>query len=136
MKKILCVLLSAMMLVLCGCSSSAPADEKLSLIGTWTQTNSESPDSYQEAVITENSMEIYWVSDGGETKALYWAGTYSEPTTNDKEYVWTSQNDTEKTSVALLASGDETKEFTYKDGVISYSTSALGVTTTVKLEKK
>ena len=36
----------------------------------------------------------------------------------------------------MLASSDDTKEFTYKDGVISYEASAMGSTKTVKLEKK
>ena len=42
------------------------------------------------------------------------------------------------TAAAALESGkcDETKEFTYKDGVISYEASAMGSTKTVKLEKK
>lgn len=38
--------------------------------------------------------------------------------------------------MALLASGDDTKDFTFKDGVISYEASAMGTTTTVKLEKQ
>ena len=137
MKKIISIVLvlGLGLVMLCGCGGSGTAeDEKLSLIGTWVQTNSSSEDSYQKAVISDGSMEIYWVSEGGATEALYWAGTYQEPTTNDKEYVWSSVNDKEKTDAALLASGDDTKEFTYNDGVISYSVSAMGVTTTVELE--
>ena len=34
-----------------------------------------------------------------------------------------------------MASGDDTKAFTYKEGVISYEASALGVTATINLEK-
>ena len=42
----------------------------------------------------------------------------------------------EKTGMALLASSDDTKEFTYKDGVISYEASAMGTTKKVELTQK
>ena len=37
---------------------------------------------------------------------------------------------------AIMDFSNETKEFTYKDGVISYEASAMGTTKTVKLEKQ
>ena len=104
------------------------------LTGTWVQVNSSSEDSYQEATITEDTITINWVSP--DSKALYWAGTFEAPTTADEPYTWDSVNDTEQTATALLASGDETKTFTYQDGQISYDATALGVTTTVRLEKQ
>ena len=82
-----------------------------------------------------NTITVYWVSDNGDTKSLYWAGTFDAPTTTEEPYTWSSINDTEQTASALLASGDETKSFTYEDGEISYEASALGTTTTVRLEK-
>lgn len=36
----------------------------------------------------------------------------------------------------MLALSDDTKAMTYKKGVLSYQASALGTTTTIKLEKK
>lgn len=108
----------------------------LNLEGEWTQTNSESETSYQEATITGETIEIYWVNADSDTKMLYWAGSYVKPTTGDKKYSWDSVNDTEKTGSALLASSDETKTFTFEDDVISYSASAMGVTKTIKLERK
>ena len=104
------------------------------LTGTWR--SEENDGSYQEAVIMENTIEINWVSDGGKTKSLYWAGTYTAPTESIDKYSWTSENDTEKTDSALLASSDETKEFTYENGKISYEASALGTTTTIELTKQ
>lgn len=109
----------------------APAD----LTGEWRSTNSESEDSYQSATITADSIEINWVSDGGSTKALYWAGSYAAPG-EAGAYSWDSQNDTEQTSGAMLASGDPTKSFSYEDEVISYDVSAMGVTKTVTLERQ
>ncbi|MGI6030354.1 MAG: hypothetical protein ACOX7F_02490 [Eubacteriales bacterium] len=105
------------------------------LIGTWVQVD-KSEESWQEAVITEDTIEINWVMESGKTTAVYWAGTFVAPTTSDEPYSWDSINDMEKTQSAILASTDESKTFTYADGKISYSVSAMGMTTTVELEKQ
>ena len=138
-KRMLALVFACFMLTLpltaCGgnASSSTGADaaaqqeeapQPPDLTGEWVQVNSDSEDSYQTATIT------------ADTTALYWAGSFEAPTTADEPYTWDSANDTEQTANALLASPDETKTFTYEDGQISYSVSAMGVTTTVKLEKK
>ena len=102
------------------------------LTGTWVQADADN-DSWQEAVIEGDTITVYWVSDGGDTKSLYWAGTYEAPTEATDTYTWTSENDTEQTSVALLASTADTKDFTYSDGELSYEVTALGTTTTVRL---
>lgn len=146
MRKIItaAVLVGALALGMTACSSTtaptsshqtkaaAAAPKPANLVGDWKQNNSKSTDSYQSATITANTIAVYWVSDGGSTKSLYWAGTFTAPTAAGS-YSWTSKNDTSQTSSALLASSDPTKTFTYADGVISYSVSALGTTTTVKL---
>lgn len=120
-------------------SSNEPAPEEqkqpLDLIGTWKQANPNSEDMWQEAVIEGDAITINWISDGGDTKSLYWAGTYVAPTESADSYSWTSENYKEQTSSAMLASGDDTKVFTYENGVLSYEASALGTTTTVKLER-
>jgi len=156
MKKIIAVAAAgALVVVLAGCSgtettttSQKPAEgqqaaqeepkaEPLNLDGTWKSIDNESEDAWQEAVITGNTITIDWVSNNGETKALYWAGTVDEPSgeTVDDTFTWDSVNDTEQTSTALLASGDATKKFTYSDGQISYEASAMGTTKTVRLER-
>lgn len=126
-----------------GTSSSTGADaaaqqeeapQPPDLTGEWVQVNSNAEDSYQTATITDDTITVNWVMP--DTTALYWAGSFEAPTTADEPYTWDSANDTEQTANALLASPDETKTFTYEDGQISYSVSAMGVTTTVKLEKK
>lgn len=104
------------------------------LTGEWKQTNGTSKDSYQTATITGDTIEINWVS--ADSKALYWAGTFAAPETADEPYTWDSQNDHDKTGSAIMASSDDTKTFTYSDGQISYDVSAMGVTQTVRLEKK
>lgn len=104
------------------------------LIGEWREAN-DSEDAYHGIRIFGRTIEIYWISDGGNNKTLYWAGTYDPPVDGQEPYVWASQNDTNRTSAAVLASGDSVKEFTYKNGKLSYSASILGVTQTIVAEK-
>lgn len=114
--------------------STTEKKEPLDLTGTWKSEEVEG--SYQEATISDSVIEINWVSDGGNAKSLYWAGTYVAPTESTDKYSWISENDKEKTGTALLASSDDTKDFTYKDGVISYEASAMGTTKKVELTKE
>lgn len=133
-KKILAIILMATMaLSFAGCGKSAKdSKEPTDLTGTWATEDKDG--SYQEAIITEDTIEINWVSE--DSKSLYWAGTFTAPDKAVDEYKWTSENDKEKTDAAMLASADETKDFSYKDGVISYEASAMGTTTTMKMERK
>lgn len=111
--------------------TSVPPD----LIGEWREANG-SADAYHGIRVFGRTIEIYWISDGGNNRTLYWAGTYDPPADGKEPYVWVSQNDTNRTSAAVLASGDSVKEFTYKNGKLSYSASILGVTQTIEAEKK
>ncbi|RDV43362.1 hypothetical protein DOE76_17870 [Leifsonia sp. ku-ls] len=105
------------------------------LTGTWKQTNSSAADSYQEAEISGDVISINWVADNGDTKSIYWVGSFTAPADATTPYKWTSTRDQEATASAMLASQDDTKEFTFQDDTISYSASALGTTTTIKLKK-
>lgn len=109
--------------------------EPTDLTGEWKQTNGDET-SYQAGTIADGVIEIYWVNEEDDSKALYWAGTYVAPTDVAEPYTWDSENDTEKTGSSIMASPDDTKTFTYEDGVLSYEASALGVTQTVKMEKQ
>ncbi|MDQ0154136.1 hypothetical protein [Robertmurraya andreesenii] len=121
-----------------GCSSTLKTTEKQmpDLIGEWKQSNSKSEDSYQAATISGDMIEIYWVSDNGDTKSLYWAGSFIAPTTADEPFTWDSKNDHSKTDSAMLASSDDTKTMTYQNEVLSYEVSVMGTTTKVKLQKE
>lgn len=104
----------------------------MSLVGEWKQTNSDDPERWQKATVTADTIEVFWVADAGDTEALYWAGSVEVPAEGDS-FTFNSVNDTAKTENALLASGDETKTFTYKDGELSYDVTVQGVTKTVRL---
>ena len=118
--------------------SEAPpesAPEPLNLEGEWKQTNSNSDDTYQGIYIAGDTIEIYWVMEGDDMTALYWAGSFEAPSDASEPYEWDSQNDTDRTASALMASSDESKTFTYKNGKITYTASALGETVTVEAEQ-
>lgn len=151
MKKIVTLLSIAILAtaMLCGCSSTSqssnqnqtqqeePQVELLNLDGTWESTKDILGFGTQKAVISGDTIEIYWIQDDGDTESLYWAGTVTVPAdmTVEEDYTWESVNDKSKTDKALLASGEDSKEFTYSDGEITYKTSAMGQTTTVHLIK-
>lgn len=105
------------------------------LIGEWREANG-SEDAYHGIRVFGRTIEVYWISDGGNNKTLYWAGTFDPPADGKEPYTWVSQNDTNRTSAAVLASGDSVKEFSYRNGKLSYSASVLGVTQTIEAEKK
>lgn len=135
MKKLLSIILCAILLAgLTACGSTAPK-VPADLTGSWRQSNSSSNDSYMTATISGDVIEIFWTSENGDSNSLYWSGSFTAPTSPDEPYKWVSVNDHSKTDTALLASPDDTKEFTYQKGEISYSASALGTTTTVRLER-
>lgn len=147
MKKVLSILACfTLVFTLAACSSSSDTDKNKSneptqkeeqptdLTGTWV--SEANGGSYQEAVISDGTIEINWVNDEEKTKSLYWSGTYEAPTKAVDEFNWTSKGDTEKMSNAIMASQDKAKDFSYKDGVLSYEASALGTTKTVEMKKK
>lgn len=138
MKRLLTIMMSFVLplaLAACGGNADAPSENTvLDLTGGWEQSNSDSDTSYQIAMIDEGTIEVYWKGDDDEV-SLYWAGTYIAPTAETGEYTWDSVNDKSRTNTALLASGDDSKKFTYKNGILSYPVTAMGVTKTVELKQ-
>ena len=116
-KKLLAlIMVISMLCFLSACSaanSSSNSAEPADLTGEWKQVNSNSDDSWQAATIEGDVISMYWVSDNGDTKSLFWVGTYVAPTTSTEPYSWESVNDHSQTDFALLASEENTKIITY-----------------------
>ena len=104
------------------------------LNGNWIESGWQDADTYMLCVVSDSEIEIAWCMDGGETVALYWAGTAPAPT-EPGDYTWDSANDKEQTDYAILASSDDHKTFEYHADTdeITYSQSAMGVTRTVHM---
>ena len=109
--------------------------DPVDLTGSWK--SEENDGAWMSADITADTITVNWISDNGDTTAIYWVGTYQAPTEYIEEYSWTSERNKEQTDNALLASTDDTKDFTYSDATkeLSYQVTMSGVTTTVQLTK-
>lgn len=158
MRRLLASVLTVPLLLLAACSSAdngsataqssgsndtvavaetqAPPAVPLDLNGDWVQTNSNSESSYQAPKISDGQIVIDWVNEAESTKALYWAGTYVDPTDDVESYTWDSVNDTTQTDSALMASGDPTKTFAFDGDVLTYELTAMGVTMTVEMSRQ
>lgn len=117
-----------------GTVEETAAPKPVDLAGTWKQTNSNSEDSYQVATVTGDTLEIQWAAP--DMKSLYWSGTVEVPQDGSTDFTWDSVNDKSKTAKSIMASGDDTKTFTYKDDELSYELTALGTTMTVRMAKE
>lgn len=129
-KRVLSLFIAALMifgLTACGETFGGVPD----MTGNWTEVDP-GDGMYHVAVIQEDTIEVYWVSET--INALYWAGTFAA-SSEEETNVWHSMNDTEKTQMSILSSGEETKTFTYEDGKLSYEVSAFGVTSVVELKR-
>lgn len=145
-RRTLALLLGVVMafsLTACGGEDPAPAEgdtqeEPLDLTGMWTMTNgNQDAEATMEAKITENEIEIVFVIEGedpGWDEWLYWSGSYAAPTEPGDSYSWTSEADG-KAESALLGSSDETKEFSYESGVLSFDVTMDGQTITAEMER-
>lgn len=142
-KRILAITLAAIMTL----SFTACGD--LDLEGNWEMAEEIDDMLSQAAYITEDTITVIWYAkgeeddedddeddddeDGEEEGMLYWVGSYEAPTESTDSYSWDSVNDTDQTDSALLASSEETKTFTYEDGVLSYEVTFAGETYTYEL---
>lgn len=108
----------ALSLTACGGGSSTPqeAAEPLDLSGVWQMEPAEDGTTIQ-ATISGDTIVVNWVVDGDEW--LYWSGNYDAPGEPGDSYSWTSQNDG-KSKSALMGASQDTKEFNYNGGVLSF----------------
>lgn len=119
MKKYFCLLLSIpIILSLSACNNNNDSTDDLS--GTWKQINSNDDDNWMEASIEDDSISVDWIMDDGETRSIYWVGTYESPEDVVTEYDWTSERDVEATEFALLAAQSDEKVFTYENGELIF----------------
>ena len=80
--------------------SAQVTEEPTDLTGTWKSEANEG--SWMEAVISADTISIDWISDDGDTRSIYWIGTYAAPTEYVDDYTWTSERDKEQTDSKRL----------------------------------
>lgn len=137
-KKIIAILLSVLSaLALFGCGSKEPSPPP-DLVGGWIQPTEN--DWFHIATITDDTIEVWWYLPSENKKDLYWSGTFTAPTDGREPYVWTSENKFSQQEMDASfyynrTSREETKEFTYKDGKLSYNVTSGHLRLTFTLEK-
>lgn len=118
------VLTTVCALAACGSKDPGPAPD---LTGDWVQPSED--EWYHIATIDGDQIEIFWYLPSLERKELYWSGTFTPPTDGKEPYTWESSNNYTKEEMDAeyrfhRTSREETKTFSYKDGVISYNVTA------------
>lgn len=132
-QKILFLLLCTL-LVFSSVSCNQKREKMNDFTGTWESERED--DIHIEAIISNDTVRVNWVTGKDHTKAIYWIGTYISPSQPVFEYEWTSLRDKEKTKTSLLASYDESKVFKYSNGTLLFDIITSQSTSTVKLTKK
>ena len=137
-KKLIALLLAAAsVLALTACAkedTATPPD----LVGAWIQPSE--GEWFHIATITDDTIEIWWYLPSEDKRDLYWSGTFTAPTDGKEPYVFLSENKyTEDELNASFyynrTSREETKEFTYKDGKLSYNVTSGHLRLGYSLEK-
>ena len=115
--------------------SEQPKPQPADLTGTWKMTNGADGQSAFTATVTDDTIEIQY--DTNDMKALYWKGSYQAPT-EAGDWKWTSTGDKEAMSASLLASQNDSKDFTYTDSdkTLAFDYTIQGITKTVKMAKQ
>ena len=116
-----------------GSASGSPSEQVTVpvLDGRWKQVNHDEGDDGMTGFVDGDMIELLISSDG--TDWVYWCGTFEAPTSN-AAYTFTSVGD-EVNKRGLLASPDDTKEFTYKDGHLIFNFTMRGETVEVVMEQ-
>ncbi len=110
----------------------APAPN-LSLDGVWTFDGADGTKNAISAIIEGDTIKVTFNLEGG--PMVYWAGTYDAPASPDDAHQWTSVNDKSITGASFMGSGADTKDFSYKNGVLSFEVTIQGDTAQVDMTK-
>lgn len=99
-------------------------ESTVDLVGTWKTEG-------MTATVTDSTIEILWSTE--DISGLYWKGTFTA-TVKDGARIF-SAGDVDVMSDALFASQDADKEFTFKDGKISFKRTMMNVVQTVHMTR-
>ena len=132
---LLLMLTAALALAACGPKDYGPAPD---LTGGWIQPTEN--EWFHIATLTDDQIEIWWFLPSEKKADLYWSGTFTPPADGKEPYTWISTNnyteaELDKSFYYNRTSREETKEFTYKDGRISYNVTSGHLRLGYSLEK-
>jgi len=101
------------------------------LDGAWRQEGRSEGENGMIGAIDGEVIALWFKTDDGEY--TYWVGSVDAPT-SDADYTWTSKAD-KGNMTGLFTSRDDTKEFKYSAGKISFDVTIRGETTNVVMEQ-
>lgn len=78
------------------------------------------------ATIENENIGVFFILEEDDTPWTYWVGTYTAPTDDKDTYSWTSTST--YGGDGLLASSDDSKDFSYKNGKLHCTVSIQGKT--------
>lgn len=113
--------------LLTGCAQPS-STEPVDLNGDWSYSS----DSVNfEATVKGEQIQMNLIMDNSE--GLYWSGSFSTDALNGDTIV--SYADVEALDASMLGSGDEQKNFVFKDGALTFSFTIVGVTQNIVLTR-
>ena len=90
-------------------------------------------DAVQTAVISRNEITVYWYDKEKDSAAVYWNGSYVAPSADTQDYSWTSRTGNDDRKRAILKEEAKELDFTYRNGELVYTVTALGETHEIHL---
>ena len=90
--------------------SQQPEVNTVDLSGQWEEIGNQLEGRHSGAIVSGDTIEIYWIDEESSNRILYWAGTCEVPEANEDSFSFLSRNNTQKTKLSLGASFDDTKE--------------------------
>lgn len=107
-----------------------PHDDASQAESTWLQHGD--TENYVDAVVRGNKITVTYHLNYEETATVVWVGTF-EP--GQGNYSWTSVGDRRTMDRNPMAASEPEKEFTVRDGMLTFSFTFRGETHTVQLMK-
>ena len=87
------------------------------------------------AAIADGVISIDGELGSEDITAVHWVGTFEAPVDATEPHTWTSNRDAAATDAAVMASTDDTKEFTSEEDLISFTVIIHGESATVEMKK-
>ena len=106
--------------------------ELVGMEGTWVVVDSEQVENYMDAVISNGKITVTYHLNHEEVATIFWTGSYEA---GEGNYSWVSRGETETKRKSPIASTETEKEFTVRDGVLSFPIASDDGIRTVNLQK-
>lgn len=107
-----------------------PRDDASQAESTWLQLGD--TENYVDAVVRGNKITVTYHLNYEETATVIWVGTFES---GQGDYSWTSVGDRRTMDRNPMAASESEKEFTVRDGMLTFSFTFRGETHTVQLMK-